>query len=146
MTGDLYIADVGQNKYEEVDFEPKGIKGGRNYGWNVMEGLHCFASENCDRKGLALPVAEYDHDSGCSITGGMVYRGSRFPQLQGIYFYGDYCSGRVWGLRQSGADWMNKELKNSGLSISTFGEDEAGEVYVADYGKGNIYKIEASSK
>jgi len=145
-TGDLYIADVGQNKYEEIDFEPKGLKGGRNYGWNIMEGLHCYRSEDCDRKGLALPVAEYGHDKGCSVTGGMVYRGSRFPQLQNIYFYGDYCSGRIWGLRQSGADWMSKELNNSGLSISTFGEDEAGEIYVADYGKGNIYKIEAATK
>jgi glucose/arabinose dehydrogenase len=145
-TGDLYIADVGQNRYEEIDFEPKGGKGGRNYGWNIMEGLHCYASESCDRKGLALPVAEYDHDEGCSVTGGVVYRGSRFPQLQGIYFYGDYCSGRIWGLRQSGAEWMNKMLKDSGLSISTFGEDEAGEVYVADYGKGNIYRIEAAAE
>ena len=145
-TGDLYIADVGQDKYEEIDFEPKGGKGGRNYGWNVMEGLHCFASQNCDRKGLALPVAEYDHDSGCSVTGGMVYRGSKFPQLQGIYFCGDFCSGRIWGLRQPEAEWQQKMLKESGLSISTFGEDEAGEVYVADYGKGNIYRIEASAK
>ncbi|NJD56298.1 MAG: PQQ-dependent sugar dehydrogenase [Nitrospirae bacterium] len=145
-TGDLYIADVGQDKHEEIDFEPKGGKGGKNYGWNIMEGLHCYRSEHCDRKGLALPVAEYGHDKGCSVTGGVVYRGSRFPQLQGTYFYGDYCSGRIWGLRQSGTEWMNKMLKDSGLSISTFGEDEAGEIYVADYGKGNIYKIEAAAK
>jgi len=145
-TGDLYMADVGQNKYEEIDFEPKGVKGGRNYGWNIMEGLHCYKSEDCEREGLALPVAEYNHDSGCSVTGGMVYRGSRFPQLQGIYFYGDFCSGRIWGLRQSGIEWLNKMLKDSGLSVSTFGEDEAGEVYVADYGKGNIYRIEAPAK
>ena len=144
--GDLFIADVGQNKHEEIDFEPKGSKGGRNYGWNVMEGLHCYRSEDCDHKGLGVPVAEYGHDKGCSVTGGMVYRGSRFPQLQGIYFYGDYCSGRIWGLRESGAEWMNKELKDTGLSISTFGEDEAGEVYVADYSKGNIYRIEASER
>jgi len=144
--GDLFIADVGQNKYEEIDFEPKGSKGGRNYGWNIMEGLHCYKTENCERKGLALPVAEYDHDKGCSITGGMVYRGSMFPQLQGIYFYGDFCSGRIWGLKQSGEEWMNKELKNTGLSISTFGEDEAGEIYLADYGKGNIYGIEAGKR
>jgi glucose/arabinose dehydrogenase len=145
-TGDLFIADVGQNKYEEINVEPKGIKGGRNYGWNVMEGLHCYATENCARSGLALPVAEYDHDKGCSVTGGMSYRGKAYPQLQGVYFYGDYCSGRVWGLRQSGAEWMNRELANSGLSISTFGEDEAGEIYVADYGKGNIYRIKIQSR
>lgn len=143
-TGDLSIADVGQNKYEEIDFEPKSSKGGRNYGWNIMEGLQCYKTENCPRNGLALPVAVYDHDKGCSVTGGMAYRGSRHPQMQGIYFYGDYCSGRIWGLRQKEEEWMNRELKNSGLSISTFGEDEAGEVYVADYGKGNIYRIEAA--
>jgi glucose/arabinose dehydrogenase len=126
--------------------EPKGIKGGRNYGWNVMEGLHCYATKNCARSGLALPVAEYDHDKGCSVTGGMVYRGRRFPQMQGTYLYGDFCSGRIWGLRQSAEESENKMLKDSGLSISTFGEDEAGEVYVADYGKGNIYKIETVTR
>ncbi|MBI5634066.1 MAG: PQQ-dependent sugar dehydrogenase [Nitrospirae bacterium] len=141
-TGDLYIADVGQNNYEEIDFEPKGSKGGRNYGWNIMEGLQCYKTENCNRKGLSLPVTVYDHDKGCSVTGGLVYRGSRFPRMQGIYFYGDYCSGRIWGLRHTGEEWMHRELRDSGLSVSTFGEDEAGEVFVADYGKGNIYRIE----
>lgn len=141
-TGDLYIADVGQNRYEEIHFEPKGTRGGINYGWNIMEGLHCYKSETCDRKGLTLPIAEYDHDKGCSVTGGKIYRGKMFPKMHGIYFYGDYCSGRIWGLRQSDTGWSQKELTDSGLSISTFGEDEAGEVYVADYGKGNIYKIE----
>jgi len=145
-TGDLYIADVGQNTYEEIDFEPRDGKGGRNYGWNIMEGLHCYASEGCDRKGLALPVAEYDHDKGCSVTGGMVYRGREFPQMLGTYLYGDFCSGKIWGLRQSGEDWENKMLNDTGISISTFGEDEAGEVYVADYAKGNIYRIEAVSR
>ena len=144
--GDLYIADVGQNRFEEISIEPKGSKGGKNYGWNIMEGLHCYKTENCDKKGLVIPIAEYDHDKGCSVTGGMVYRGSGFPQLQGLYIYGDYCSGRIWGLRQAGGEWMNREIKSSGLSISTFGEDEAGEVYVADYGKGNIYRIETGHK
>jgi glucose/arabinose dehydrogenase len=145
-TGDLYIADVGQNKHEEIDFEPKGGKGGKNYGWNIMEGLHCYAAENCERNGLALPVVAFGHDKGCSVTGGLTYRGSRYPLMQGIYFYGDFCSGRIWGLKQSGEEWMNKELKNTGLSISTFGEDETGEPYVADYGKDNIYRIEASTR
>jgi glucose/arabinose dehydrogenase len=145
-TGDLYIADVGQNKYEEINAEPKGSKGGRNYGWNIMEGLHCYNAEDCKRDGLALPVAEYDHDKGCSVTGGMVYRGRRFPQMQGAYLYGDFCSGRIWGLRQSGEVWESKMLKDSGLSISTFGEDESGEIYVSDYGKGNIYKIETVTR
>lgn len=145
-SGDLFIADVGQNNYEEINVEPKGSKGGRNFGWNIMEGLHCYATENCERSGLSVPIAEYDHDRGCSVTGGMVYRGSMFPQMQGIYLYGDFCSGRIWGLKQSGAKWMNRELKDSGISISTFGEDEAGEIYVADYSKGNIYRIEAGQK
>lgn len=145
-SGDLYIADVGQNNYEEVNVEPKGSKGGRNYGWNIMEGLQCYKTVNCERKGLMLPVAVYDHDKGCSVTGGMVYRGTKFPQMQGIYLYGDFCSGRIWGLKQSGKEWMNRELKDSGISISTFGEDEAGEIYVADYGKGNIYRIETVQK
>ena len=145
-TGDLFIADVGQDKYEEIDFEPNGSRGGRNYGWNIMEGLHCYLMENCRRDGLALPVAEYGHDQGCSVTGGVVYRGMKFPQLQGTYLYGDFCSGKIWGLRRSGAEWQNRMLKDSGLSISTFGEDESGEVHVADYGRGNIYRIEAEAR
>ena len=144
-TGDLYIADVGQNKYEEIHFEQKGTKSGVNYGWNIMEGLHCYKSDTCDRKGLALPVAEYDHDEGCSVTGGKIYRGTIIPKMQGIYFYGDFCSGRIWGLKRSGEEWTQKRLADTGLSISTFGEDEAGEIYVADYGKGNIYRIETKA-
>jgi len=144
-TGDLFIADVGQNKYEEIHFEKAGT-GGRNYGWNVMEGLHCFKSDNCDRKGLVLPVAEYDHSQGCSVTGGLVYRGGRSPGLQGIYFYGDFCSGKIWGLRQSADGWENRMLRDSGLALSTFGEDEAGELFAADYGRGNLYRIEAAAR
>ena len=141
-TGDLFIADVGQNKYEEVDVQPASSKGGANYGWNNMEGLHCFKSKTCDTSGLVLPVVEYGHDSGCSVTGGMVYRGRMFPSLDGIYFYGDYCSGRVWGMQRSGEQWLAKELMHTKLSISTFGEDEDGELYVADYDGGGIYRIE----
>ncbi len=141
-TGNLFIADVGQNKYEEVDVQPASSKGGENYGWNIMEGLHCFRSKTCDTSGLVLPVVEYGHDAGCSVTGGMVYRGTTLPPLDGTYLYGDYCSGRVWGIRGSGKQWTAKELLDSGLSISTFGEDEAGELYVADYGGGGIFRIQ----
>jgi hypothetical protein len=88
---------------------------------------------------------EYDHDAGCSVTGGLVYRGTMFPQLDGLYFYGDYCSGRIWGMRRSGVQWIAKELLKSRLSISTFGEDEAGELYVADHDAGGIFRIEAMS-
>ena len=145
-TGDMYIADVGQNRFEEINVEPRGSRGGRNYGWNIMEGLHCYAAENCIRNGLTLPVAEYGHDKGCSVTGGLTYNGSRYLLMQGMYLYGDFCSGRIWGLKWSGEKWMQKELNNTGLSISTFGQDETGELYVADYGKGNIYRIEADAR
>jgi glucose/arabinose dehydrogenase len=143
-TGDLFIADVGQNKYEEVNVQPASSTGGENYGWNILEGLHCFRSKTCETKGLIMPVAEYGHDAGCSVTGGMMYRGSLFPQLDGTYLFGDYCSGRIWGMRRSGDQWITRELLKSRLSISTFGEDEAGELYVADYDGGGIFRIEAS--
>ena len=91
------------------------------------------------------PVAKYEHGTndslGCSITGGMVYRGSRFPQMQGLYFYGDYCLGKIWGLRRAGVDWSVALLQTAPFDITTFGEDEAGDVYVADYGGGVIHRI-----
>jgi glucose/arabinose dehydrogenase len=141
-TGDLYIADVGQNRYEEVDVQPASSRGGENYGWNIMEGLHCFRSRTCDASGLVKPAMEYGHGQGCSVTGGMVYRGRTFPQLAGTYLYGDYCSGRIWGLRRQGDQWISRELVKTKLSISTFGEDEEGEVYVADHSSGAIYRVE----
>ena len=143
-TGDLYIADVGQNLYEEIDFQPSASTGGENYGWNVMEGTHCYNAVPCDRTGLVLPVAEYDHGQGdCSVTGGMVYRGADFPALQGTYLYGDYCSGKIWGLKRTGAAWENSLLADTSHQISSFGEDEAGNVYVAGYGNGTIYRVTA---
>jgi glucose/arabinose dehydrogenase len=142
-TGDLYIADVGQNRYEEIDFQPASSGGGENYGWRIMEGAHCFLSlRDCGREGLAAPAAEYGHSGGnCSVTGGFVYRGKAQPALDGIYFYGDFCSGRVWGLRKKGAAWETSMLLDTGYAISTFGEDEAGEVYLADYSAGDIYAL-----
>lgn len=142
-TGDLYLADVGQNSVEEVDFRPAGSGGGDNYGWNIMEGNTCFADPSCNPGGFVLPVAVYDHGQGCSVTGGYVYRGSSFPALQGFYFYGDFCSGRVWVLRKSGTSWENFLLSDTVFSISTFGEDEAGELYLADYGTGTLYRVES---
>ncbi len=142
-TGDLYIADVGQNLFEEVNFQPAGSGGGQNYGWPIMEGLHCYAAEECDPRGLTLPVAQYDHDEGCSITGGYVYRGQDFPSLRGIYFFGDFCSGIIWGMmRDKQGKWQVTRLLDSDLMISTFGEDEAGELYVADI-NGGVYRIVA---
>jgi glucose/arabinose dehydrogenase len=141
MNGDLYIADVGQNEYEEVDHQPAASGGGENYGWRIMEGTHCYKASDCDSAGLILPVAEYDHSQGCSVTGGVVYRGIQFDRLVGMYLYGDYCSGRIWGLRQTGAGWANQLLLETTFNIAAFGEDEAGEIYVTDYAGGNIYRI-----
>jgi glucose/arabinose dehydrogenase len=141
-TGDLYFGDVGQNAYEEIDFQPSSSPGGENYGWRIMEGAHCFNPNPCDQTGLALPVVEYDHSQGCSVTGGMVYRGPN-PFLQGTYFYGDFCSGNIWGLKYDGTLWQNALLLKAPFSISTFGEDEAGNLHVADYSGGNIYGISA---
>jgi uncharacterized protein (TIGR03437 family) len=140
-TDDLWIADVGQNRFEEVNFQPSASRGGENYGWNRMEGAHCFLA-NCDPQGLVLPVAEYSRGEGCSVSGGFVYRGRMFPALRGIYFYGDFCSGRIWGIERQGAAWMNRLLLSSGFSITTFGEDEAGEMYVANAANGTIHRIE----
>jgi glucose/arabinose dehydrogenase len=141
-TGDLFIADVGESTYEEVNFQPAAGAGGANYGWHIMEGLHCYNAAFCDQTGLSLPVIEYEHVSGnCAITGGYVYRGSLYPALRGVYLYGDFCSGRIWGLKLTGATAENRLLLESGMFISAFGEDEDGTIYVADHASGNIYKI-----
>ncbi|MBI5586716.1 MAG: PQQ-dependent sugar dehydrogenase [Deltaproteobacteria bacterium] len=142
LTGDLYIGDVGQNLFEEIDFQPAVGGGGRNYGWNIMEGLHCFLTPTCIQTGLTLPVTEYDHTLGCSVTGGTVYRGSTFPGLSGIYFFADFCTGRVWGLRNIGGIWQRQELLDTVHSISSFGEDEAANIYYADLTGGIVYRID----
>jgi glucose/arabinose dehydrogenase len=149
LTGDLFIADVGQDSWEEVDFQRAGSQGGQNYGWRLMEGNHCYnPSSNCDPGGLTLPILEYAHgvndSTGCSIAGGYRYRGTQNPDLTGIYFYGDWCTGRIWGASRQGAGgWTTAELLHTSLSIPTFGEDEAGEIYVAHYSApdGAIYRI-----
>jgi glucose/arabinose dehydrogenase len=141
-TGDLFIADVGQNSYEEIDFQPSSSTGGENYGWNIMEGVHCFNTATCNQSGLVLPVLEYDQSQGdCSITGGMVSRSQDQPNIEGIYFYGDFCSGRIWGLRKNGTTWENSLLLDTQYLISTFGENEEGNLFLADYTNGDIYKI-----
>ena len=141
-TGDLWMADVGQNVYEEVNFTVAGSPGGLNYGWPIMEATHCFNSGSCDQTGLELPVAEYDHSKGCSITGGYVYRGSAYPALQGVYLFGDYCTGIVWATvpTPDGA-WNTTEVLQSGAQISSFGEDESGELYATDLSTGTIYQV-----
>ena len=136
-TGDLWTADVGQNRFEEVDI----IQPGLNYGWNVMEGGHCFESSDCDRTGLEMPIAEYGREGGCSITGGYVYRGSRLPSLYGAYVYGDYCTGRIWALRHDGEEVTeHMEIVDSDLRIPSFGEDASGELYVLSF-DGQVYRL-----
>src|SRR5439155_900879 len=134
--GDLFIADVGQDKWEEVDFQPATSAGGENYGWRLMEGTHCYNPSSGYNDGtLTLPILEYGHlPDNCSITGGYRYRGGRFPQLFGRYFYGDYCSGRIWNGIQSGQTWSSTQLIDTALRITSFGEDEGGELYVVHYG------------
>jgi glucose/arabinose dehydrogenase len=144
-TGDLYIADVGQDQYEEVDVAPSATGNGKgvNFGWNIMEGAHCLNGAQCDQSGLTLPDLEYSHSDGCSITGGYVYRGSALPDLQGLYFYSDFCQGWVRSLRYvSGqaievTDWPG--LRPGG-SVLSFGEDAAGELYVLS-SSGSVFKL-----
>ncbi len=140
-TGDLYIADVGQNLWEEVHVVRAPDPGGQNFGWDIMEGFHCFEPpEGCDTTGLTMPVVEYGRGKGCSITGGYVYRGRRYADIQGTYFFSDFCSGRLWGLRFQNGQWEWTEFLDTELNVSSFGEDEAGEVYVVDF-RGGIYRI-----
>ena len=132
---------MGQGSYEEIDYQPASSPGGENYGWRIMEGAQCYQGGPCDTTGLTLPVAEYSHALGCSVTGGEVYRGQAYPGMQGIYFYADYCSGRIWGLQYDGAEWQSTLLTDTSYNISTFGEDEAGNLYLTDYFAGDIYMI-----
>jgi glucose/arabinose dehydrogenase len=142
-SGDLWIADVGQGKWEEIDYQPAASIGGENYGWRRMEGSHCFnPPSNCNTGALVLPVIEYDHDSGCSVTGGYIYHGTMSPRLNGMYIYGDYCSGKIWGAtRNADGSVTTRELLDVSFNISTFGEDVNGEVYVGGYSNGTLYRI-----
>jgi glucose/arabinose dehydrogenase len=143
QTGDLWIADVGQGTYEEIDFQPATSAGGENYGWRLMEGLHCFTpSTGCAaRSDLTLPLFEYDHSIGCSVTGGYRYRGEQYRRMNGVYLFGDFCSGVIFGGFETANGFEFRPLLSSGLTISTFGEDEQGELYVADYNGAAIYRI-----
>jgi hypothetical protein len=157
LTGDLWVADVGQNIWEEIDFELASDPGGRNYGWRLMEGMHCFnPPDNCDDGDppLTYPIHEFDHGGGrCSVTGGYVYRGSAVPQIYGAYFFADFCSNQIWSLRYDGETVSELTERTSELapgggltlgSIAGFGEDGFGELYICDRGSGTngeIYKI-----
>nr|NIQ03815.1 VCBS repeat-containing protein [Nitrospinaceae bacterium]NIR57691.1 VCBS repeat-containing protein [Nitrospinaceae bacterium]NIS88154.1 VCBS repeat-containing protein [Nitrospinaceae bacterium]NIT85033.1 VCBS repeat-containing protein [Nitrospinaceae bacterium]NIU47194.1 VCBS repeat-containing protein [Nitrospinaceae bacterium] len=133
----------------EIDFQPADSGGGENYGWSLMEGFSCFdPSTGCNDGSLTLPILDYAHDNGnCSVTGGFVYRGEEFPQLDGVYFYGDFCSGRIWGVvRDPQGNWVNREILDTALAIDAFGESESGELYFThmDFfsgGIGELYRI-----
>ncbi len=137
--GDLWIGDVGQNEYEEIDYLPFGSMGGANFGWSEMEGFHDYYGEA--KPGLILPVVEYSHQFGCSVSGGYVYRGAAIPEWNGIYFYGDYCSGKVWGIISIEGEWRSQLLFETGMGIASFGEDEAGELYLLDDYSGGVYRL-----
>ena len=135
----LWAGDVGQNRTEEIDI----IKPGGNYGWNVMEGTGCFEGSDCQRDGLIVPVAQYGRKFGCSVTGGRVYRGSRIPSLEGVYVYGDFCSGIIWGLRyEDGRVTQNAVIVQRGTvsDISSFAIDRTGEVLILSL-RGEIYRF-----
>jgi glucose/arabinose dehydrogenase len=141
LTGDLWIGDVGQGDWEEIDRSTAASGGGRgvNYGWDVMEGRHCFEpSSGCSTSGKTLPLVEYAHSvtgtDNCSVTGGYVYRGNRYTLLRGGYFYGDFCSGRIWVVRATAsAPATGRELPILVTGLSSFGESEGGELYLVDH-------------
>jgi glucose/arabinose dehydrogenase len=142
LTSDLYIADVGQNMWEEINFQPAESTGGVNYGWNLREGRHPFASEITE--GLTDPIAEYSHDFGCSVTGGVIARDPSLPAWNGVYLYGDYCSGNIWGLlKTEDGTWREAQLFDTNFIIVSFGEDAFGAVYLVDY-QGSIYRLESA--
>jgi len=141
--GDLYIGDVGQNRFEEVDVSPTAVQRGRgaNFGWDIMEGKHCYPNDPCTTTGI-LPVVEYAHGFGtCSITGGYVYRGSALPVMVGHYFYADYCDGSVHSIRYPGnTDQLDWQILSPGSQISSFGQDSRGELYIMSL-RGTVYRI-----
>jgi glucose/arabinose dehydrogenase len=139
--GDLYIADVGQGSWEEIDRQPSDSRGGENYGWNVMEGKHCYDSDSCDPSPYVPPIAEYSHDQGCSVTGGYVYRGTQQPDLVGIYVFADYCSGIVFTLQVDEGTTTPKVVAQTELGITSFGESENGEIYAVDQRGGGVYHV-----
>ncbi len=160
QTGDLWIGDVGQNQYEEINFVPAATSPPLNFGWPIMEASHCFNAQDCDQSGLWMPTVEIDHAGNCSVTGGYVYRGQQQPALNGVYLFSDYCSGKIWAtlpdpdtdLSQavgtttlasegSGVTLRTVELLDTDFSISSFGEDEAGELYVTDLSGGTVSRL-----
>ena len=147
QTGELYIADVGQGDMEEVNLEPADSQGGINYGWRCFEGSSDFNPSGClSRDNYTFPILEYDHsEDRCSVTGGYIYRGQKYPALAGKYFYGDFCGGQLYLAGNKEGKWQSELITKSPYQISTFGEDSRGELYLADYAAGNIYQIQDSA-
>ncbi|MHB1323340.1 MAG: PQQ-dependent sugar dehydrogenase [Coriobacteriia bacterium] len=144
-TGDLWIGDVGQNAWEEIDFQPADSEGGENYGWNLYEGAHTYpgGEEAPSVEGFTMPLVEYDRDAGKSVTGGYVYRGNEQEPLWGTYFYADFVDGRIWGLqRDRGGAAETRLLIDTGMRVSSFGEDDRGELYVIDFA-GGLHRVVA---
>ncbi|MEQ8678018.1 MAG: PQQ-dependent sugar dehydrogenase [Aggregatilineales bacterium] len=143
-TGDAYYADVGQNAWEEVNFQPADSSGGENYGWNAFEGLTAYIGGA--PSDVVMPVAVYNHSLGCSITGGYVYRGQAIADLQGAYLYSDYCQGRLWALWKTEAgEWQDAEIMGLERNISSFGQDDNGELYIIDYRNGILFRFEPAA-
>ena len=139
--GDLYIADVGAGTWEEIDRQPGDSAGGEDYGWNIMEGRSCLSDPNCDQRPFVMPIAQYGHDQGCAVVGGYVYRGTRQPELQGVYVFADYCSGRMFTLQVDEGTTTPKPVLDSGIAISSFGQAEDGELYLTDLSGGTIQHV-----
>jgi hypothetical protein len=139
----MWIADVGQNKWEEINWQAANSKGGVNYAWRLMEGKYCFLpKKDCENEKygkLVKPVAEYEHKQGCSVTGGYVYRGQEINEIQGKYIFGDFCTGTIWTIDKE-KNFAMQELMKTELNISSFGEDASGELYVVDY-RGKVFKF-----
>jgi glucose/arabinose dehydrogenase len=141
LTGDLYIADVGENQWEEIDFVPAGFSGNLNFGWNFWEGTQPYKRNPPEGLEVIFPIWVYDHTQGCSITGGYVYRGKSLPEWFGVYLYGDYCTGNIWGLLQKpNGSWQNAWLYKIPAYITSFGQDQSGEIYLASI-TGVVYRL-----
>jgi glucose/arabinose dehydrogenase len=141
-TGDLYIGEVGEHALEELDFQPASSPGGENYGWNIYEGNTKFLPDATDIESVK-PIFTYEHTTGCSIVSGYVYRGKALPALQGVYFFSDYCVGRVWSAyRDASGTWKIEVFSDLGTPVSSFGEDEAGELYAVAY-TGSVLRLQA---
>lgn len=148
QTGDLWIGDVGQAQREEIDFQPAGSAGGQNYGWKVMEGTRCSNRDACpasvpacDSPAFTDPVLEYNHETGCSVTGGYVYRGASLPQHRGTYFFGDFCTGQIWGAARQGDGFVVRRLAETAGSFTSFGENQAGELFLVTL-TGRLLRLE----